>query len=59
MRPDGSAVMSPVDVTYQEDARSPALTQPGDYYVRISWGRFSTLGWSVYNSYYDMLLNWE
>jgi hypothetical protein len=56
---DGTAVMAPVDINYHEDARSPALTMPGDYYVKLSWGRYSTSPWSTYSSRYELLLNWE
>lgn len=56
---DGTAVMSPVDLSYHEDVRSPPLTAAGDYYVKLSWGRYTTGTWSMYSSRYDLLLNWE
>ena len=56
---DGSTVMGPVDLAYHEDARSPALTTAGDYYVRLSWGRYTTSPWSTYSSRYELLVNWE
>jgi hypothetical protein len=59
LQADGTVVASSPDTTYHEDFRSPPLTAPGDYYVKLSWGRYTTSMWSTYSSRYDLLLNWE
>ena len=55
----GTAVMTPVDLNYHEDVRSPPLAVAGDYVVKLSWGRYTTSTWTTYSSRYDLLLNWE
>jgi len=56
--PDGTSSLAvSADTTYQEDLRSPVLSAPGDYYVKLTWGRVTT--WSSYYVRYELLLNWE
>ncbi len=55
---DGTTLLlvSP-DTSYQEDLRSPVMAE-GDYFVKVTWGRYTSV-WSSYYTHYELLLNWE
>jgi hypothetical protein len=56
---DGTPVMAPVDDAYHENVRTPPLTTAGDYFVKLSWGRYMNSVWYSYATSYELLVNWE
>jgi hypothetical protein len=58
-KPDGSLFAGPLDFNYHEDLRTDALTGPGEWMIKLTWGAYTTSTWASYRSAYELLVNWE
>lgn len=56
--PGGALFGSSPDTTYHEELRTDALTMPGEWLIKVSYGNYYP-PWASYKANYEFLLNWE